>query len=124
MYGPLGQRKPGLIDMAGQLRNLGGVVGNIGYGQLADAALCAGPLPAAESLPRLGSPLTSMRKLIAIGAFAQFPLRNSFRNCWLRLQQNPTARFRARKTGRDRECHVGNTVFIGGRCRLLIIDNA
>ena len=63
--------------MAGQLRNFGGVVGNIDSGQLVDAALCAGPLPAAESLPRLGSPLTSMRKLIAISAFAQFPLRSS-----------------------------------------------
>ena len=72
-YGPPGQEKPGLIDAAGQLRDLSRVVGDIGPDQLGDAALEAlrqlatADLPAVEGSPRLGSPLTGVRKFIAIG---------------------------------------------------------
>ncbi|MDO8720560.1 MAG: fumarylacetoacetate hydrolase family protein [Polaromonas sp.] len=72
-YGLPGQEKPGLIDAAGQLRDLSGLVGDIGPEQLGDAALEAlrqhdtSALPAVEGSPRLGSPLTGVRKFIAIG---------------------------------------------------------
>ena len=72
-HGLPGQEKPGLIDAAGQLRDLSSVVGDIGPGQLGDAALDAlrrhdaSRLPAVEGSPRLGSPLTGVRKFIAIG---------------------------------------------------------
>ncbi|MDB5742187.1 MAG: 5-carboxymethyl-2-hydroxymuconate delta-isomerase [Polaromonas sp.] len=72
-YGPAGQEKPGLIDAQGQLRDLSGVVGDIGPAQLGDAALealrqhDASALPAVVGAPRLGSPLTGVRKFIAIG---------------------------------------------------------
>jgi 2,4-diketo-3-deoxy-L-fuconate hydrolase len=72
-YGNPGQEKPGLIDASGQLRDLSSVVGDIGPGQLGDAALDAlrrhdaSALPAVEGSPRLGSPLTGVRKFIAIG---------------------------------------------------------
>ena len=72
-YGPPGQEEPGLIDSAGQLRDLSRVVGDIGPDQLGDAALEAlrqlatADLPAVEGSPRLGSPLTGVRKFIAIG---------------------------------------------------------
>ena len=72
-HGLPGQEKPGLIDAAGQLRDLSSVVGDIGPGQLGDAALDAlrrhdaSRLPAVEGSPRLGSPLTGIRKFIAIG---------------------------------------------------------
>ncbi|MDP2256247.1 MAG: fumarylacetoacetate hydrolase family protein [Polaromonas sp.] len=72
-YGNPGQEKPGLIDTAGQLRDLSGLIGDIGPDQLGDAALEAlrqqdtGRLPAVEGSPRLGSPLTGIRKFIAIG---------------------------------------------------------
>jgi 2,4-diketo-3-deoxy-L-fuconate hydrolase len=72
-YGPPGQEKPGIIDAAGQLRDLSRVVGDIGPDQLGDAALDAlrrldaSALPAVEGAPRLGSPLTGVRKFIAIG---------------------------------------------------------
>ena len=72
-YGPPGQEKPGLIDAAGQLRDLSRVVGDIGPDQLGDAALEAlrqlatADLPAVQGSPRLGSPLTGVRKFIAIG---------------------------------------------------------
>ena len=72
-YGLPGQEKPGLIDTAGQLRDLSSLVGDIGPDQLGDAALDAlrqhdaSHLPAVEGSPRLGSPLTGVRKFIAIG---------------------------------------------------------
>jgi len=72
-YGPPGQEKPGLIDAGGQLRDLSSLIGDIGPDQLGDAALDAlrqhdtNALPAVEGSPRLGSPLTGVRKFIAIG---------------------------------------------------------
>ena len=72
-YGLPGQEKPGLIDATGQLRDLSSLVGDIGPEQLGDAALDAlrrhdtSALPAVEGSPRLGSPLTGVRKFIAIG---------------------------------------------------------
>ncbi|MEO8015617.1 MAG: fumarylacetoacetate hydrolase family protein, partial [Polaromonas sp.] len=72
-YGHPGQEKPGLIDAAGQLRDLSSLVGDIGPDQLGDAALESlrqhdtSTLPAVEGSPRLGSPLTGTRKFIAIG---------------------------------------------------------
>ncbi|MEO6321355.1 MAG: fumarylacetoacetate hydrolase family protein, partial [Polaromonas sp.] len=72
-YGNPGQEKPGLIDSAGQLRDLSGIVSDIGPEQLGDAALDVlrqhdfASLPAVGGSPRLGSPLTGTRKFIAIG---------------------------------------------------------
>ena len=72
-YGNTGQEKPGLIDAEGRLRDLSGVVSDIGPGQLGDAALdalrrlVAADLPVVDGSPRLGSPLTGIRKFIAIG---------------------------------------------------------
>ncbi|MDB5845717.1 MAG: 5-carboxymethyl-2-hydroxymuconate delta-isomerase [Polaromonas sp.] len=72
-YGPPGQEKPGLIDAEGQLRDLSSLACDIGPDQLGDAALealrrhDASALPAVEGSPRLGSPLTGVRKFIAIG---------------------------------------------------------
>ena len=72
-YGPPGQEKPGLIDAAGQLRDLNRLIGDIGPDQFGDAALGAlrqhdaSALPAVVGSPRLGSPLTGVRKFIAIG---------------------------------------------------------
>ena len=72
-YGPPGQEKPGLIDAEGQLRDLSSLIGDIGPDQLGDAALKAlrqhdaSALPAVVGSPRLGSPLTGVRKFIAIG---------------------------------------------------------
>ena len=72
-YGNPGQEKPGLIDAQGQLRDLNGVVGDIGPGQLGDAALDTlrrlgtADLPLVDGAPRLGSPLSGIRKFIAIG---------------------------------------------------------
>lgn len=72
-YGNPGKEKPGLIDAEGKLRDLSGVVGDIGPDQLGDAALAklrklkAANLPLVKGKPRLGSPVAGVGKFIAIG---------------------------------------------------------
>lgn len=72
-YGNPGKEKPGLIDAEGKLRDLSGVVGDIGPDQLGDAALSklrklkAVNLPLVKGKPRLGSPVARVGKFIAIG---------------------------------------------------------
>lgn len=62
-YGNPDQEKPGLIDAEGQLRDLSGVIGDIGPDQLSEVALVklrqlkTADLPAVQGSPRLGSPL-------------------------------------------------------------------
>jgi len=72
-YGNPGKEKPGLIDAEGKLRDLSGVIGDIGPEQLGDAALAklrklkAANLPLVKGKPRLGSPVAGVGKFIAIG---------------------------------------------------------
>jgi 2,4-diketo-3-deoxy-L-fuconate hydrolase len=72
-YGPAGQEKPGLIDVQGQLRDLGDVIPDLGPEQMGDAALAwlrglnPAQLPLVEGTPRLGCPLRHVGKFIAIG---------------------------------------------------------
>ena len=72
-YGNPGKEKPGLIDVEGKLRDLSGVIGDIGPDQLGDAALAklrklkAANLPLVKGKPRLGSPVAGVGKFIAIG---------------------------------------------------------
>jgi 2,4-didehydro-3-deoxy-L-rhamnonate hydrolase len=72
-YGNPGKEKPGLIDANGKLRDLSGVIKDIGPDQLSDAALAklaklkADKLPLVKGSPRYGSPITGTRKFIAIG---------------------------------------------------------
>jgi 2-keto-4-pentenoate hydratase/2-oxohepta-3-ene-1,7-dioic acid hydratase in catechol pathway len=72
-YGQLGKEKPGLIDAAGKLRDLSGVVADIGPDQLSDkvlaklAKLKTDKLPLVKGKPRMGCPVANVRKFIAIG---------------------------------------------------------
>ena len=72
-FGPFGQEKPGLLDEQGRLRDLSAVIGDLGPDQLSDAALnklrqlVVNELPLVEGEPRLGTPVTGIRKFIAIG---------------------------------------------------------
>ena len=72
-YGNPGKEKPGLIDGDGKLRDLSGVVGDIGPAQLGDAALAklrkvkADKLPLVRGTPRMGCPVANVGKFIAIG---------------------------------------------------------
>jgi ureidoglycolate lyase len=72
-YGPAGQEKPGILDAAGAIRDLSGVVPDITGDVLSSAALAkiaavdVNSLPQVAGNPRLGSPVTGMKNLICIG---------------------------------------------------------
>lgn len=72
-YGPPGAEKPGLLDKEGRIRDLSSHVADIGPAQLAPdalarlAALDPATLPLVDGTPRLGTPLTGISKIIAIG---------------------------------------------------------
>ncbi len=72
-YGPPGEEKPGLLDATGVIRDLSGILPDVGPAQLGRAALAqladldpAG-LPAVAGRPRLGCPVAQVGKLVAIG---------------------------------------------------------
>ena len=72
-YGRPGQEKPGLIDHEGKLRDLSGIVDDIGPAQLSDktlaklAKLKPAKLPAVRGKPRFGTPVSGVGKFIGIG---------------------------------------------------------
>ena len=72
-YGNPGKEKPGLIDAEGKLRDLSGVLPDIGGAQLGDAALAklrrlkTDKLPLVRGKPRFGCPVAGVGKFIAIG---------------------------------------------------------
>ena len=72
-YGNPGKEKPGLIDADGKLRDLSGVVPDIGPAQLGTAALNrirkakVANLPLVRGRPRYGCPVNGVGKFIAIG---------------------------------------------------------
>ena len=72
-YGNPGKEKPGLIDGQGKLRDLSGVLADIGPDQLSDAALAkiarlkTDKLPLVRGKPRMGCPVANIGKFIAIG---------------------------------------------------------
>ncbi len=72
-YGPAGQEKPGILDAAGAIRDLSGIVPDITGDVLSPAALAkiaavdVSSLPKVAGNPRLGPPVTGMKNLICIG---------------------------------------------------------
>ena len=72
-YGRPGKEKPGLIDAQGKLRDLSGVVADIGPEQLSDKALAklaklkTDTLPLVRGRPRMGCPVAHISKFLAIG---------------------------------------------------------
>jgi 2-keto-4-pentenoate hydratase/2-oxohepta-3-ene-1,7-dioic acid hydratase in catechol pathway len=72
-YGPAGYEKPGLLDAAGKIRDLSGVVDQIDSLHLAPrelkkfAQLKPESLPLVSGSPRLGVPYIGIGKFIAIG---------------------------------------------------------
>ena len=67
-YGAPGQERPGMIDAAGKLRDLTGVVPDIAGAVLQDLPrIDPGSLPLVEGAPRLGCPVGQVGKFIGIG---------------------------------------------------------
>ncbi|HEY0855635.1 MAG TPA: fumarylacetoacetate hydrolase family protein, partial [Albitalea sp.] len=72
-YGNPGKEKPGLVDADGRIRDLSGVVPDIGPAQLGAAVLNKlrkvnpAKLPLVRGTPRYGCPVNGVGKFIAIG---------------------------------------------------------
>lgn len=72
-YGPVGSEKPGLLDNAGTIRDLSGVIADVTGDALSDNALARvkdidpETLPAVEGDPRLGACVGNVGKFICIG---------------------------------------------------------
>ena len=72
-YGNPGREKPGLVDADGKLRDLSGVVPDIGPAQLGQVGLARirkvnpAKLPAVRGNPRFGCPVANVGKFVAIG---------------------------------------------------------
>src|SRR3954453_12449746 len=72
-YGPAGQERPGLLDANNQIRDLSDHLADVDGQALAPemlarlAKLDPATLPAVESSPRLGCPVGSVSKFIAVG---------------------------------------------------------
>jgi 2,4-diketo-3-deoxy-L-fuconate hydrolase len=72
-YGNPGKEKPGLVDSEGRLRDLSGVVPDLGPAQLGSAVMTklrklkAEKLPLVRGKPRYGCPVAGVGKFVAIG---------------------------------------------------------
>lgn len=72
-YGPTGEEKPGILDAHGRIRDLSGVVPDLGPAQISPEGLArlAGvrvdSLPQVEGQPRLGPPVAGIGQIHAIG---------------------------------------------------------
>jgi 2,4-didehydro-3-deoxy-L-rhamnonate hydrolase len=72
-YGAQGREQPGAIDSAGQLRDLSGIVRDLGPEEISPAGLGnlarldLSSLPLVEGNPRMGVPFTGTRQFLAIG---------------------------------------------------------
>lgn len=72
-YGPMGQEKPGLLDQQGRIRDLSQLVADIDGDAISPASLKKlskldeQALPIVDGRPRLGVPVSSVGKFIAIG---------------------------------------------------------
>lgn len=72
-YGPKGQEKPGILDRDGRIRDLSGIVPDIGGEVLSPASLARlrdlDPvlLPAVDGRPRIGACVAGVSKIVCIG---------------------------------------------------------
>ena len=72
-FGDAGAEKPGILDAQGQIRDLSGLLPDIGPAQLAPSSLAAlrsldlSALPVVEGSPRLGPPVGGVGKMICLG---------------------------------------------------------
>jgi 5-carboxymethyl-2-hydroxymuconate isomerase len=72
-FGAMGQEKPGLLDSSGRIRDLSDVVKDISGDTLSPAGLAKlaavdpASLPLVDGNPRLGAPVGSISKFVAIG---------------------------------------------------------
>ncbi len=72
-YGPAGKEKPGLLDAAGTIRDLSGLIPDLAGDALSPnglakiASVDPNALPKVDGHPRLGPPVSGMKNLVCIG---------------------------------------------------------
>jgi 2-keto-4-pentenoate hydratase/2-oxohepta-3-ene-1,7-dioic acid hydratase in catechol pathway len=72
-FGPAGNERPGLIDADGRIRDLSGVITDLGPAEISPAGLARlaaidpASLPVVEGNPRYGACVTGTRQFVAIG---------------------------------------------------------
>lgn len=72
-YGAIGQEKPGILDASGAIRDLSGVISDLAGTALGPESLNRikgldlGTLPLVEGAPRIGPPVGTVPKFLAIG---------------------------------------------------------
>ena len=72
-YGPMDQEKPGVLDAAGRIRDLSGVIEDLTPDAISDSglaklrAISTESLPLVQGSPRIGVPVAGIRQLPAIG---------------------------------------------------------
>ena len=72
-YGPAGREKPGLLDADGKIRDLSGQIADVDGQALTSetlgrlAKLDPATLPIVDGSPRLGCPVGSVSKFVAVG---------------------------------------------------------
>ncbi|TGX40591.1 FAA hydrolase family protein [Sphingomonas naasensis] len=72
-FGPTGSERPGLIDAEGAIRDLSGVIADVGPAEISPdglarlAAIDPASLPKVEGNPRYGACVTGTRQFVAIG---------------------------------------------------------
>jgi len=96
-YGKIGSEKPGMIDGGGRLRDLSGIIGNIGPDEISPSSLRKlsrvkpETLPLVSGSPRLGVPYTGIGKFVAIG----LNYSDHAREAWLPLPSEPVVFLKA-----------------------------
>ena len=135
-YGPKGQEKPGILDGAGQIRDLSGHVADIGGAALSPAGLAAIAALNMESLPlvagtpqqdiRLGPCVGGTRKFICIGlnyadhaaeTGAAIPAEPIIFNKWITAMCGPddTVEIPRGSVKTDWEVELGVVIGTGGK---------
>lgn len=72
-YGPVGQERPGLLDAAGKIRDLSGLIKDFDAEAISPVGLAKlqavnpNTLPVVSGQPRIGVPVASVGKFVAIG---------------------------------------------------------
>lgn len=90
-YGAIGQEKPGLLDSDGRIRDLSGIVPDLGPAQISPeglqslASVDPRDLPVVEGAPRLGPPLAGIGQIHAIG----LNYRNHAREAGMAIPEEP-----------------------------------
>jgi 2-keto-4-pentenoate hydratase/2-oxohepta-3-ene-1,7-dioic acid hydratase in catechol pathway len=138
-YGPAGAEKPGLVDAEGALRDLSGVIADLGPAEISPAGLAKlaaidpTTLPLVEGQPRYGPPVTGTRQFVAIGlnyadhaaeSNLPIPAEPVVFQKWVSCIQGPHDPVTIPKDSKKTDWEVELGVIIGSRASYVEADKA